>query len=161
MSDIAGENPLLGRLARAVEAIRDEQTPVAPLERALSRARAIEPRSTKATANGRTELWRNRISSLFDQLEDRDLLTAAAVCCVAPADPPVSTESTVRSDTAVPGNRQRGHQVLEPTTCLAGEQAWTEALDGLWEEEEPLAVGAQGADWVATSTACADWTWSG
>lgn len=158
MSDRAEDMPLRGRLAKAVESICDETLPTLPLERALSRARALEPRVPKSQ-NGRSELWRNRISSLFDQLEDRDLLTTAALCCVAPADPPMSTQSTVCPASGAIDKDRRGAALLSPATYSAGGEAWAEALEGLWSEDEELAVGAVGNDWIATSTACADWTW--
>ncbi len=160
MSESGEDCPLLGRLARAVSAVREEELPVIPLERALSRARAIEPRSVK-TGAGRAETWRNRISSLFDQLEDRDLLSAAAVCCVAPAEAPISTASTARPATNVDvqSRRKRAAELFTPTTCVAGEDVWAEALTDLWCDEEELTLSAPAADWVATSTACADWTW--
>jgi hypothetical protein len=160
MNEPRGDEPLSGRLARAVEAIQSESLPALPLERALSRARSIEPRVAKSSANGRGELWRNRISSLFDQLEDRDLLTAAALCCVAPAELPVSTHST-ECGTALGAASDRRRALLAPATYSAAGEVWAEALADLWSEDEELAVSAADNDWVATSTACADWTWPG
>lgn len=159
MSVPRDDEPLRGRLAQAVEAIQSAPLPPLSLERALSRARGIEPRAAKGSGNGRTEWWRNRISSLFDQLEDRDLLTAAALCCVAPAETPVSTHSTECATALAASQSERRRALLTPATYSAAGEVWAEALADLWSEEEELAVGASGNDWVATSTACADWTW--
>lgn len=161
MNEPAADEPLRGRLARAVDAIQSEPLPALSLERALSRARAIEPRVAKAAGSGRAELWRNRISSLFDQLEDRDLLTAAPLCCVAPAAAPVSTHSTECAVAPASPHSERRRALLAPATYAAGGEVWAEALADLWSDDEELAVGAANNDWVATSTACADWTWPG
>lgn len=159
MSEFA-EDFLQGRLARAVEAVQGEALPVAALERSLSRARSIEPRSGREPAGGKKDLWRNRISSLFDQLEDRDLLSAAPLCCVSPADLPTSSVAVDCGAKSV--RERRGAAVLAaPAIYAAGGEVWEEALAGLWSDEEELAVGSGGADWIASSTACADWTWSG
>jgi hypothetical protein len=155
------DEPLRGRLARAVSAIQASEPPALALERALSRARAIEPRTPKSAGNGRSDLWRNRLSSLFDQLEDRDLLTAAALCCVAPAELPMSTHSTACAAASAAPQSDRRRELLTPATYSAAGEAWEEALADLWSEEEELAVGAASNDWIATSTACADWTWPG
>ena len=162
MSAFEGEEPLSGRLSRAVAAVREEDVPVLPLERALSRARALEPKAPKSASNGRGETWRNRISSLFDQLEDRDLLCAAAVCCVAPPEPPVTTASTERHlvSSATPSRRKRQVEVPEPLSCLAAEVVLTEALAGFWgEEKEEFEVATPAGNWIATSTACVDFAW--
>lgn len=161
MNELSGDEPLRGRLARAVEAIQDAPLPALPLERALSRARAIEPRLTKSANSGRGELWRNRLSSLFDQLEDRDLLTAAALCCVAPAELPVSTHSTESNTMHAAPHSERRRSLLSPATYSAAGEVWEEALADLWSEDAEAVVGAASNDWVATSTACADWTWPG
>lgn len=158
MSEFA-DGFLHGRLARAVNSVRDEVLPVAPLERALARARAIEPKPAKEPG-GKKDFWRNRISSLFDQLEDRDYLTAVPLCCVSPADLPTSSQAVACG--AASGRDRRGATaLLAPATYSAGGEVWEAALTGLWSDEEELAVGAGGADWIATSTACADWTWPG
>lgn len=159
MNEPRDEEPLRGRLARAVEAIHDALLPALPLERALSRARAIEPRVAKSANSGRGELWRNRLSSLFDQLEDRDLLTAAALCCVAPAEVPVATHSTESNATHAAPQSERRRSLLSPATYSAAGEVWEEALADLWSEDAESVVGAASNDWVATSTACADWTW--
>lgn len=160
MSEFAADDALSGRLARAVHAVRDEVLPVVPLERALSRARALEPRAAKEGSGGKKEAWRNRISSLFDQLEDRDFLTAVPLCCVSPAEPPVVSQS-VECGSVSRCERRGAAALLAPATFSAGGEVWEEALTGLWSEDEEVAVGAGGADWIATSTACADWTWPG
>ena len=160
MNEFSTNNSLSGRLARAVKAACDEALPALPLERALSRARALEPRVSKTAGSGKGELWRNRISSLFDQLEDRDLLTAVPLCCVSPADLPTSTQSVECGPQGARERRGAAAWLAPATFAIAGE-IWEEALAGFWSEEEELAVGTGGADWIATSTACADWTWPG
>lgn len=160
MNEFSADFPLHGRLARAVESARDEAPPALPMERALSRARALEPRESKPSANDKGGLWRNRISSLFDQLEDRDLLTAVPLCCVSPAELPTSTHA-VQCASAGARERRASVALLTPASFSVAGDVWEEALTGLWSEEEELAVGTGGADWIATSTACADWTWPG